>query len=367
MRHVPPPQGDPAAPPRALIFDSVFDQYRGVIAYVRVVDGTFRRGEAIRAMQTGTRADIDDIGFRSPDMVKTETLEAGEVGYIITGIKNVAKLRVGDTLTTEARPATEALPGYKEARPVVFCGLYPVDTDQYADLRDALEKLSLNDASLSYEPETSQALGFGFRCGFLGLLHMDIVRERLEREYDLDLLATTPNVEYHVRMSERRDARGPLPAGHARPELHRGGRGALHPREHHHAARLHREHHGAVPGAPRHAHRHALPVRAAGADALRPAAGRDRARLLRPAQVTQPGLCVPRLRADRLPRIRPREARHHARRATSSTRSRWSSTRTRRTTRARPWSSASRRRSRASSTRSRSRPRSARASSPARR
>ena len=201
VRDVPPPQGDPAAPPRALIFDSVFDQYRGVIAYVRVVDGTFRRGEAIRAMQAGTRADIDDIGFRSPDMVKTETLEAGEVGYIITGIKNVAKLRVGDTLTTEARPATEALPGYKEARPVVFCGLYPVDTDQYPDLRDALEKLSLNDASLSYEPETSQALGFGFRCGFLGLLHMDIVRERLEREYDLDLLATTPNVEYHVRMS----------------------------------------------------------------------------------------------------------------------------------------------------------------------
>jgi GTP-binding protein LepA len=201
VRHVPPPQGDPAAPPRALIFDSEFDQYRGVIAYVRVVDGAFRRGEAIRAMQAGTRADIDDIGFRSPDMVKTETLEAGEVGYIITGIKNVAKLRVGDTLTTEARPATEALPGYKEARPVVFCGLYPVDTDQYADLRDALEKLSLNDASLSYDPETSQALGFGFRCGFLGLLHMDIVRERLEREYDLDLLATTPNVEYHVRMS----------------------------------------------------------------------------------------------------------------------------------------------------------------------
>ena len=201
VRHVPPPQGDPAAPPRALIFDSVFDQYRGVIAYVRVVDGTFRRGEAIRAMQAGTRADIDDIGFRSPDMVKTETLEAGEVGYIITGIKNVAKLRVGDTLTTESRPANKPLPGYKEARPVVFCGLYPVDTDQYADLRDALEKLSLNDASLSYDPETSQALGFGFRCGFLGLLHMDIVRERLEREYDLDLLATTPNVEYHVRMS----------------------------------------------------------------------------------------------------------------------------------------------------------------------
>ncbi len=201
VRRIPPPQGDPEAPPRALIFDSVFDQYRGAIAYVRVVDGRFKRGEAIRAMQSGTQADIDDIGFLSPDMVKTKSLDAGEVGFIITGIKDVAKLRVGDTLTTESRPAAEPLPGYKEARPVVFCGLYTVETDQYPELRDALEKLSLNDASLSYDPETSQALGFGFRCGFLGLLHMDIVRERLEREYDLNLLATTPNVEYRVRMS----------------------------------------------------------------------------------------------------------------------------------------------------------------------
>jgi GTP-binding protein LepA len=197
---VPPPQGDPTGPPRALIFDSVFDQYRGVVAFVRVVDGVFTKGEAIRAMQTGTRAEIDEIGFMSPDMVKADRLDAGEVGFIITGIKDVAKLRVGDTLTTEKRPAAEALPGYREARPVVFCGLYPLDTDRYADLRDALEKLALNDAALSYDPETSQALGFGFRCGFLGLLHMDIVRERLEREYGLELLATTPNVEYHVRL-----------------------------------------------------------------------------------------------------------------------------------------------------------------------
>jgi GTP-binding protein LepA len=200
VNRIPPPEGDPNGPPRALIFDSVFDQYRGVVAFVRVVDGTFTKGEAIRAMQTGTRAEIDDIGFMSPDMVKADRLEAGEVGYIITGIKNVAKLRVGDTLTSEIRPATEPLPGYREVRPVVFCGLYPLDTDRYADLRDALEKLALNDAALSFEPETSQALGFGFRCGFLGLLHMDIVRERLEREYGLELLATTPNVEYHVRM-----------------------------------------------------------------------------------------------------------------------------------------------------------------------
>jgi GTP-binding protein LepA len=202
VERVPPPQGDPAAPPRALIFDSVFDQYRGVVAYVRVVDGHFRRGDVIRAMQAGTRAEIDEIGFFSPDMVKADRLEAGEVGYIITGVKNVAKLRVGDTLTSDSRAAANPLPGYKEARPVVFCGLYPIDTDRYADLRDALDKLVLNDASLSYEPETSQALGFGFRCGFLGLLHMDIVRERLEREYGLELLTTTPNVEYRVHLRD---------------------------------------------------------------------------------------------------------------------------------------------------------------------
>jgi GTP-binding protein LepA len=200
VERIPPPVGDPSGPPRALIFDSVFDQYRGVVAYVRVVDGAFTRGEAIKAMQAGTRAEIDELGFFSPDMVKTERLEAGEVGYIITGIKDVARLRVGDTLTSEPRPATEPLPGYQEVRPVVFCGLYPIDTDRYADLRDALDKLALNDAALSYEPETSRALGFGFRCGFLGLLHMDIVRERLEREYGHELLATTPNVEYRVML-----------------------------------------------------------------------------------------------------------------------------------------------------------------------
>jgi GTP-binding protein LepA len=200
VNQVPPPEGDPDAPPRALIFDSEFDQYRGVIAYVRVVDGRLNKGEAITAMQAGTQADIDDIGFFGPGMMPVDGLSSGEVGYVITGIKNVSQLRVGDTLTTRARPATEPLPGYREIKPMVFCGLFPVDTDQFSDLRDALEKLALNDAALSYEPETSQALGFGFRCGFLGLLHMDIVRERLEREYDLELLATTPNVEYEVEL-----------------------------------------------------------------------------------------------------------------------------------------------------------------------
>ncbi len=201
IERVPPPHGDPDGPPRALIFDSEFDQYRGVVAYIRVVDGTFSQGEAIRAMQAGTEADIDDIGFFTPQMTAAQALHAGEVGYLITGVKDVTKLRVGDTLTTRANAASEPLPGYREVKPMVFCGLFPVDSDDYPDLRDALEKLSLNDAALSWEPETSDALGFGFRCGFLGLLHMDIVRERLEREYDLELLATMPSVEYEVTLT----------------------------------------------------------------------------------------------------------------------------------------------------------------------
>jgi GTP-binding protein LepA len=202
IARVPPPQGEPDASPRALIFDSEFDQYRGVIAYIRVVDGTFSEGEAIRAMQAGTEAEIDDIGFFTPSMTTAAALHAGEVGYLITGVKDVTKLRVGDTLTSTRNPAAAPLPGYREVKPMVFCGLFPIESDDYPDLRDALEKLSLNDAALSWEPETSDALGFGFRCGFLGLLHMDIVRERLEREYDLELLATMPSVEYEVTLTD---------------------------------------------------------------------------------------------------------------------------------------------------------------------
>jgi GTP-binding protein LepA len=198
IARVPPPGGDPDAPPRALIFDSEYDQYRGVIAYIRVFDGTFTKGDAIRAMQAGTEADIDDIGFFSPQMISAPALGAGEVGFLITGVKDVTKLRVGDTLTSKTRPAADPLPGYREVKPMVFCGLFPIDSDAYPDLRDALEKLTLNDAALSWEPETSEALGFGFRCGFLGLLHMDIVRERLERE----LLATMPSVEYEVTLTD---------------------------------------------------------------------------------------------------------------------------------------------------------------------
>src|SRR5436190_4754283 len=198
VERIPAPSGDPSAPPRALVFDSSYDQYRGVVAFVRVVDGVFRPRDALRAMAQGTEFDAEELGFMSPTMRPVKELTAGEVGYVVTGLKDVSRLRVGDTLTARARPADEPLPGYKDVKPMVFAGLFPTDSDQYPDLRDALEKLKLNDASLFYEPETSQALGFGFRCGFLGLLHMEIVRERLEREFDLDLLVTAPNVAYRV-------------------------------------------------------------------------------------------------------------------------------------------------------------------------
>jgi GTP-binding protein LepA len=196
---VPPPTGDPDAPGRALIFDSSYDQYRGVVAFVRVVDGAFQPRERLRAMAQGTTFEAEELGFFSPGMRPAKRLGAGEVGYVITGLKDVSQLRVGDTLTQQRGGASEPLPGYQDVKPMVFAGLFPTDSDQYPELRDALEKLKLNDAALSYEPETSRALGFGFRCGFLGLLHMDIVRERLEREHDLDLLVTAPNVAYRVR------------------------------------------------------------------------------------------------------------------------------------------------------------------------
>jgi GTP-binding protein LepA len=198
IERIPPPVGDPGAPARALVFDSSYDQYRGVVAFVRMVDGSFSTRQRVRAMAAGTRFEAEELGFFSPDRSPTPTLEAGEVGYVVTGLKDVSRLRVGDTLTGQDDPAAEPLPGYKDVKPTVFAGLFPTDSDDYPDLRDALEKLKLNDASLFYEPETSQALGFGFRCGFLGLLHMEIVRERLEREFDLDLLVTAPNVAYRV-------------------------------------------------------------------------------------------------------------------------------------------------------------------------
>ncbi len=199
VERVPPPAGDPNAAPRALIFDSAYDQYRGVLAFVRMVDGSFSRREALEAMATGTRFDAEELGFFSPSMTPVERLTAGEVGYVVTGLKDVSSLRVGDTLTSMSRRASKALPGYKEVKPMVFAGLFPTDSDEYPELRDALERLKLNDGALFYEPETSTALGFGFRCGVLGLLHMEIVRERLEREFALELIVTAPNVAYRVK------------------------------------------------------------------------------------------------------------------------------------------------------------------------
>jgi GTP-binding protein LepA len=202
VRDVPAPTGDPEAPPRALVFDSIYDQYRGVITYVRVFDGTLSTRERCLFMSTGASHETLEVGVISPEPRKTDSLGVGEVGYVIPGVKNVRQARVGDTMTSASRPATSDLGGYRDPLPMVFSGLYPVEGDQYPELRDALDKLQLNDAALTYEPETSTALGFGFRCGFLGLLHMEIVRERLEREFDLTLISTAPNVVYRVTMED---------------------------------------------------------------------------------------------------------------------------------------------------------------------
>jgi len=200
---IPAPKGDYDAPLQALIFDSYYDSYKGVIVYVRVMEGTLKAGERIRMMQTGAEFDVVEVGkMGATSLVPTDSLRAGEVGYITASIKSVRDTRVGDTVTKVSQPAEEALPGYKKVTPMVYCGIYPADGAKYGDLRDALDKLQLNDASLVFEPETSVALGFGFRCGFLGLLHLEIIIERLEREFDLDLVTTAPSVEYKLTMTD---------------------------------------------------------------------------------------------------------------------------------------------------------------------
>ncbi len=212
VHEVPHPTGDLGAPPRALVFDSVYDIYRGVITYVRVVDGTLTTHEKCLMMSTGAAHDVLEVVVISPEPKKDNVLSAGEVGYVIPGVKNVREARVGDTMTSATRPAKSPLGGYRDPRPMVYSGLYPIDGDQYPDLRDALDRLQLNDASLTYEPESSAALGFGFRCGFLGLLHLEIVRERLEREFDLSLISTAPNVVYRVVMEDGSEVRVTNPA-----------------------------------------------------------------------------------------------------------------------------------------------------------
>ena len=200
--NIPAPGGDPEAPLQALIFDSIYDNYKGALSYVRVKNGTIKPGMRIRYMATGREFDVTEVGVFTPGLLPADSLTTGEVGYISAYIKSVAETKVGDTITDANNPAKEALPGYKQANPMVFCGIYPADGADYENLRDALDKLKLNDASLSYEPETSMALGFGFRCGFLGLLHMEIIQERLEREFDLDLVTTSPSVIYKVKLTD---------------------------------------------------------------------------------------------------------------------------------------------------------------------
>lgn len=196
--NVPAPQGDEQAPLRALIFDSYFDAYRGVVALIRVVDGSISKGQTLLMMATNCKTQVEEVGVRRPQEVSVNTLGVGEVGYLVTGLKDPSQVKVGDTITLAQNPCSEPLSGYRDVKPMVYTGLFPIDGDQYEDLKDALERLALNDPALIYEPETSHALGFGFRVGFLGLLHMEVIKERLEREFDLDLLATAPSVEYHV-------------------------------------------------------------------------------------------------------------------------------------------------------------------------
>ena len=202
VRAVPAPAGDENAPLQALVFDSLYDAYRGVIAYVRVKEGNFKVGDKVRFMATGAEYEVLECGIRNPKEVKRDMLHCGEVGWLCASIKSIADVRVGDTITAVSNPASEPLVGYREMNPMVYCGLYPIDSNKYNDLRDALDKLQLNDAALQYEAETSQALGFGFRCGFLGLLHMDVIQERIEREFKIDLIATAPSVVYHAYLTD---------------------------------------------------------------------------------------------------------------------------------------------------------------------
>jgi GTP-binding protein LepA len=202
IERIPAPTGDPDAPLQALIFDSYYDQYRGVISSIRIVEGTLHDDVKIRMMQAGENHEIEEIGIRTPDMISVKQLGPGEVGFIVAGIKDVGGARSGETITEASRPAAKALDGYLDPKPMVFCGIYPIDGDDLPDLRDSLDKLKLNDASITYEPESSKALGFGFRCGFLGLLHMEIVRERLEREFNLALIATAPSVVYRAFLTD---------------------------------------------------------------------------------------------------------------------------------------------------------------------
>ena len=269
---IPPPKGDAAAPLKAMLVDSWYDPYLGVVILVRVIDGAIRKGQQVKFMAAGTTHLVDRVGCFRPKIEQLTELGPGEIGFITAQIKEVAETRVGDTITDAKRPAATALPGFKLVQPVVFCGLFPVDAADFEKLRDCLYKLRLNDACFSFEMETSAALGFGFRCGFLGLLHLEIIQERLTREYDLDLITTAPSVVYkmhltHSKTEPAQDDRAPQPGRHARPQPHREHRGAVDRGDHLHPRRISRRDPQAVPGPPRHPEgadlcRHRQPARA---------------------------------------------------------------------------------------------------------
>ena len=310
VHRLPPPTGDPEAPLRALIFDSWYDPYRGVIILTRVLDGVIRAGMKIRLMAKGQEYEVDQVGVFSPKSVAVESLGVGEVGFIFAGIKTVSDAQIGDTITEASRPTSEPFPGFKVSKPMVFAGLYPVEGSEYPELRDALEKLRLNDASFFFEPETSAALGFGFRCGFLGLLHMEIVQERLEREFDMDLVTTAPGVLYRVTTTDGGDTgnRQPVEAAGHRPD--REDRRAGDHRDDADAVGARRRHPSALPGKARHPEIDRVSGRGPRAGHLRAAVQRGRARFLRPAQDSLARLRVARLPRHRLPGVAAREAGH---------------------------------------------------------
>ena len=265
----PAPKGDPEAPLQALIFDSVFNPFRGVIAYFKVVNGVIRRGDKVKFFNTGKEYEADEVGYLRLKMCPTEEVTTGNVGYIISGIKTAVEVKVGDTITHVDRPCSESIAGFEEVKPMLFAGVYPVETDEYENLRASLEKLQLNDASLVFEPESSLALGFGFRCGFLGLLHLEIMQERLYREFDMDVITTVPNVSYKVYTTQ-----GEVVDVH-NPYSHRLYRGTLYPGPDHIQERVFRPDHETLPGQERCAQRAAFPYSRPCGTYIRYAAGRD--------------------------------------------------------------------------------------------
>ncbi len=297
IERIPAPTGDPDAPLQALIFDSQFDQYRGVVSSVRIMNGRLTAGSKLLFMNAGTQQEAVEIGVRRPVTTPVDELGPGEVGYLIASIKDVGDARSGETITTYSHPATSALEGYRDPKPMVFCGLFPIDGDDFENLRESLERLKLNDASITYTPESSGALGFGFRCGFLGLLHMEIVKERLEREFNLALIATAPSVEYRVHTTRGEVQAVDNPADLPAPQSIDFIEEPYFRVSHHHAQGLHRHADGPVPDAARRAEQARVPVARARRAALPDPARRGGRRLLRPDEEPHAGLRLAGLRA----------------------------------------------------------------------